>query len=285
LLNERRMRTQLLLTCVAVAGCAKIHDLRTTAHSLTAPKAPGAASQPGAAAEPGAASVPGVPAAASVPTAATGGATYQPDDGDAKTNFGAAISICAGWKGRSPGELADSDYHDYVEKRDSAVSADPKITTWNTKYLGYVPSEMFPFCEKISGDYAGGVDADKKPMGDMCKRSTDVRLDSIINNYYPTFKKSGLSNGSAWFARKDLEAARWYMYFGQGFNPQGRGCAMNDRYKKAFAPIKAKFDQAEALVKEIETARGVRFEKVENGNHVVFIDVNSNKPVEYSDKM
>jgi hypothetical protein len=214
-----------------------------------------------------------------------GGPAYEPPEGEARNNFGAAISICAGWKGHSPGDLADFEYHDYVEKRDAAIAADPQITHWNTKYLGYIPSEMFPTCEKISSDYANGVDAEKKPMGEMCKRVTDLRLNSIIDNYYPTFKKDGLGNGTAWFARKDLEAARWYMYFGQGFNPQGRGCAMNDRYRKAFTPIKAKFEQAERLVREIEAARGIRFEKVENGNHVVFIDLKSNQPVQYPDKM
>lgn len=254
---------RVLTTCfafgLAAAGCATVRGL-----------AGGAASGGG----PGS-----VPNAGSIAT----GPTYDPPAGDARNDFGGAIQICAGWKGHSPGDLADFEYHDYVDKRDAAIAADPKITSWNTKYLGYVPSEMFPWCEKMAKDYASGVDADKQPMNDLCKRVTDSRLNSIIDDYYPGFQKNGPEQTIVWFARKDLEAARWYMYYGEGFNPQGRGCAMNDRYKPGFAPIKAKFAKAEALVQEMEAAKGVRFVKVENGNAVVYVDAKTGATIAQAD--
>lgn len=216
---------------------------------------------------------------------------YDPPPGEARTNFLGALIVCQPYlkNHKSPGEVSEADYLNYVEKRDKGLAADTALKTWDKPSLGIVPKDLFPQCEKLMADYAAGVDAEKKPtLSNSCKNNVESRLNSIMNTYYPEFKKSGANRkGQAWFARKDLEAARFYMYQRDGWLMDGGACAHNDPYKRAFAPLKELFAKAEALVQQIEKARGVRFEKVETtgrASHVVFIDLATQKPVAKSDE-
>ena len=121
----------------------------------------------------------------------------------------------------------------------------------------------------------------------MCKSNVESRLKAIVDKYYPEFQKSGpTKNGQAWFARKDLEVARRYMYLQDGWATGLGACAHNDAYTAAFAPLKERFARAEPLVREIEAARGVKFEKVESSDssrHTVFIDLKTHDAVAKSD--
>ena len=63
-------------------------------------------------------------------------------------------------------------------------------------------------------------------------------------------------------------------------------CAHNDAYKAAFAPLKELFARVEPLVREIEAARGVKFEQVESSDssrHIVLIDLKTHEAVAKSD--
>lgn len=210
---------------------------------------------------------------------------YEPPMGSARTDFGAALSLCKGSLEGGPGKLSESTYQDYVEKRDRALKADPKLPSWDKQYLGFVPKELFPKCEKLVKDYVDGVDAEKKPtLLGPCENNTKQRLRSVIETYYPDFEKKGAAATTVWFARKDLEVARYTMYQTKGYRSQGGVCARNDPFKKAFAPLKEQFDKAEALVQKMEAAKGIKFGGVENGNHIVYIDLKTNQPVARSDQ-
>jgi hypothetical protein len=215
---------------------------------------------------------------------------YEPPPGAARTDFQGALMRCQPYinNHKSPGEVSEADYKAYVGKRDSALAKDSQLADWDKTSLGINAKELFPQCERLMADYAAGVDAEKNPsLGSACKNNVESRLNAIIDRYYPDFKKSGpTKNGQAWFARKDLEVARWYMYLRDGWTSGLGACSHNDSYKVAFLPLKELFAKAETLVLEIEAARGVKFEKVDssgNANHIVFIDLKTMTPVAKSD--
>jgi hypothetical protein len=214
-------------------------------------------------------------------------AGYDPPQTPAKTSFGRAISICSQYvnSNKSPGDVSESDYQDYIRLRDEALAADPKLVEWDTPYLGKVAKDLYPRCEKLASAYVAGVDAEKKPtLLTSCAHNTEARLNTIMQTYYPEFEKKGAGATSLFLPRKDLEAARYYMYKKDGWYTTG-GCATNDHYKAAFAPLIEKFQQAEALVKKMEQAKGVRFERVERkgtASSLIFVDVKTGKEVPQS---
>jgi hypothetical protein len=76
---------------------------------------------------------------------------------------------------------------------------------------------------------------------------------------------------TVWFARKDLESARYYMYRHEGgFASGGATCDANDQFKDAFKALADEFAEAEKQVKQWEKDRGVEFHKVEDGNKIIF---------------
>jgi len=215
---------------------------------------------------------------------------YEPPQGAPRTDFQGALMKCQPYikNNKSPGDVSEADYKSYIGKRDSALAVDSQLPEWDKASLGIVAKELFPLCEKLMNDYAAGVDADKNPaLSSACKSNVESRLNTIIDKYYPDFKKSGPNkNRQAWFARKDLEVARWYMYLRDGWTSTIGACAHNDAYKSAFLPLKELFAKALPLVQEIEAARGVKFAKVEsndNVRHIVFIDLKTMTPVARSD--
>jgi hypothetical protein len=211
-------------------------------------------------------------------------AGYDPPQTSAKTAFGQAISRCAGYikSNKSPGEVDESDYQEYISLRDEALAADPKLVEWDKPYLGMMPGELYPQCEKLFADYVAGIDADRKPTLDKsCAHNVESRLNGITQIYYPEFEKKGVSGVRLFHPRKDLEAARFYMYKREGWYTTG-GCASNDHYKPAFAPLVDKFQQVEALVKKMEQAKGARFERVERkgtASSLIFVDIKTGKPL------
>jgi len=213
---------------------------------------------------------------------------YEPTIQTVRNDVFGALNLCKPYvrDDKSPGLVSDQDYYEYTNQKASALAADPKAFEWDQLHMGIVAKELFPKCEKLMAAYAAGVDAEKTPaLSGPCKHNVESRLKSITDNYYPAFLKDRTASGQAWFARKELEAARFYMYRKEGWpQPLGSGCAINDSYKKAFAPLKTEFAAAEALVKKIEAGRGVTFVKVEQANnHILFLDVKTHKPVAKSD--
>ena len=191
---------------------------------------------------------------------------HEPTPTPATRGFGKAVSsICAPYINdkKGPGDVSEADYQEYLELRDIGLAEDPKLPEWDKAYLGRVPKEYFPKCEKLFSDYAKGVDAEKKPtLLTSCEHNVKSRLTSITETYYPDFEKKGAETTQLWHARKDLEAARFYMYKKDGWYTTG-GCATNDQYKKKFSPLKEIFAAAEKLVEKIEAAKNVRFAGVE----------------------
>jgi hypothetical protein len=191
---------------------------------------------------------------------------YEPTPSPAVNGFGRAVtSVCAPYikDKKSPGDVSETDYQEYVALRDAGLKEDPKLKEWDKPYLGKVPAEYFPKCEKLFADYAAGVDAEKKPnLLTSCEHNVNARLTSITETYYPDFEKLGAKTTKLWLARKDLETARFYMFKKDGWYTSG-GCATNDQYKKKFEPLKASFVAAEKMVEKIEAAKNVKFAKVD----------------------
>jgi hypothetical protein len=191
---------------------------------------------------------------------------YEPTQTPAVRGFGRAVSsICSPYINdkKSPGDVSEADYQEYLTLRDAGLAEDPKLPEWDKAYLGRVPKEYYPKCEKLFSDYAAGVDAEKKPtLLTSCEHNVQSRLTSITNTYYPEFEQKGAEAAKLWHARKDLEAARFYMYKKDGWYTTG-GCATNDQYKKKFAPLKEAFLAAAKLVEKMEAAKDVRFAGVE----------------------
>lgn len=199
-------------------------------------------------------------------------------------------AINALWKGMGPcisfmrtKKVTDVDYWKYVESREEAVKIDPRVLTTEEKVSGKVPKEVIPICDKLVDDYAKGIGYEDDPVSSVCSGNITKRLDPIEKTYYAQFKADGAAHAKAWLARKDLEAARWYITSKEGFRTGGRTCEVNASLKKAFAPLKEKFDKTEALVKEIEQAKGVRFGGIRNNNFIVFIDLKTGKEVAKAD--
>jgi hypothetical protein len=118
--------------------------------------------------------------------------------------------------------------------------------------------------------------------GAPCLRNAQSRLETIEGNYYPKWKENGPKKTIAWFARKDLEAAR-YMLTGKGFKVATPVCDGDDRDTEAFAKLESALSEMEELVAEIEKSKGVEFNGVRQPNHIVYLD-ESGEEVEHSDK-
>ena len=212
---------------------------------------------------------------------------YEPVSSPAVSGFGRAVtSICAPYirDKKSPGDVSESDYQEYLQLRDAGLAEDPKLPEWDKPYLGKVVSEFYPKCEKLFADYAAGVDAEKKPnLLTSCDHNVKSRLSSITDTYYPDFEKEGAKTTKLWHARKDLEAARYYLFKKDGWYTTG-GCATNDQYKKKFAPLKESFLAAEKLVEKIEAAKKVKFAKVKREgttSDLMWTDLKTHKTAVY----
>lgn len=110
---------------------------------------------------------------------------------------------------------------------------------------------------------------------ESCATSVNGRLDTIINTYYPDFKKGKFV--SVVFPRTDLETARFYLTDGgQGKSSMGKRCPPSVWTLPQYNDLKNRLAQAEALVVEIETAKGLKFNGLVEGN-LTYVDLKTNK--------
>jgi hypothetical protein len=117
-----------------------------------------------------------------------------------------------------------------------------------------------------------------------CAHNVNGRLDSIFNNYYPEYKQKGPSGGTTWFARKDLEVARWYLNPAEGYATGGSTCQPAEMPSPGYAQLRTRLGEAQRLVLEMENARGLHFVTVENQNHLVYTDAQG-KQITSSDQL
>ena len=200
-------------------------------------------------------------------------------------------AVNALWKGMGPcikfmrtKRVSDNDYWKYVESRKAAMAIDPGILTYEKKVSGRIPKDVIPICDKLVSDYEKGIGYENESVSSACRTNMSKRLDPIAKRYYPRFKADP-KRFKVWLARKDLEAARWYMTIKLGFKTGGRVCAVNDRFKKGFGELAEKLKKAEALVQEMEKAKGVVFVEVRNNTAVIYKDAKTGKELARSDQI
>lgn len=193
-------------------------------------------------------------------------------DSNLERIVGSAINACSyGLRyvdgGKNVAEsVSMSDYLKFNSNYEKAVTQRPDIASHSGKAFGKVVKDTLPKCIKIMDDYASGVGAKDLPVSKNCIKNVSVRLKPILPGgaYH-----SRLS--AVWFARKDLESARYRMYRDEnGLKSGGATCDANDQFKNAFKELADQFLQAEEQVKIWEQKRGVEFHKIEDGSKVIF---------------
>lgn len=113
-----------------------------------------------------------------------------------------------------------------------------------------------------------------------CVKNVSARLGSIEKVYYPKLAKKGPAGVKAWFARKDLEVARWYLYGEGGWaSARGTNCGEETRGEARFKALEDEWRRMEALVQELEKAKGVVFVTVEEPNTIVYEDAKTRERV------
>ncbi len=191
---------------------------------------------------------------------------------DLEKKVGYAMNACAHplryvADGKNVAEsVSMSDYSKFKSNYAEALAQKSDIDQYEGVVYGKKVSDVLPACVKLMKDYETGVGAKDLPVSSNCEKNVEARLKPILPGgaYH-----SRLS--TVWFARKDLESARYRMYLhDDGFKSGGATCDANDQFKDAFAAIKQRFDEAEAQVKKWEAERGVEFYRVEDGDKVIF---------------
>jgi hypothetical protein len=166
----------------------------------------------------------------------------------------------------NPALATDDEYIAYTTARDAVVAKDANITAFDASLAlsrDRTPSKMFPVCTKYFNDYVAGVNATDAPLSQFCVARVNPFL-KMAGERLADYQKAGPKLGHISQARGMLESARFGM-MKTGFGPVGH-CSMNDKFKKAFAPLKAQLDAMETQIVAAETAKGIKFAPVDNGN-------------------
>jgi hypothetical protein len=117
---------------------------------------------------------------------------------------------------------------------------------------------------------------------DAAIQNVERNLKSITDTYYANYKSKGISylnsDGQLWFIRKQMEVSRYYYSGGKlGYHGGGLVCdlgpAQTDPRYVALGP---KMDDAEAKVKEMETAKGYEFVECKD-NNIIFKEIKTGK--------
>ena len=183
----------------------------------------------------------------------------------------------------NPGLATDSEYYDYTSKRDELVAKDPTITAFDASLANshdVTPSKMFPVCNKYFADYTSGVNAAPLPLTSVCDANAKSFLKQTVDNLADYKAHKGSQYAYVQSPRRSLENARFAM-LKTGGGPMGH-CALNDRFKTAFAPLKAQLDSLETQILAEETAKGIKFVPVDNkdlGVGISYVDLKTNQPV------
>ncbi|MDJ1505296.1 hypothetical protein [Xanthocytophaga agilis] len=127
-----------------------------------------------------------------------------------------------------------------------------------------------------------GPSADKVNRLNVNLENAEKRLKTIEGTYYVRFQKDSsflTQTGAVWFARKDIESARYYATGGR------EGYAVSDRVQddaglNRFDPRVKKLLQeitdVESKVKEMEKAKGYEFVAVRD-NNIIYKDTETGK--------
>jgi hypothetical protein len=195
---------------------------------------------------------------------------------------------------KKPASASESAYQDYVYRRDTALAADPKVKDFDASLdpmRDWTPTKLLPVCDKYFADYTSGVGATDLPLSSSCDASYSMRVvtKKLADTRIGPNPKAELTAGqrdqyrrdagsALYLARFSLEAAR-YTYFSKFPTATGGArCASNDRFKKAFVPVKQAFDSAEAAVAARETEMGVKVVIAANGT-VSYLRLANNQPI------
>jgi hypothetical protein len=222
-------------------------------------------------------------AAKSPPSTKSPTGKKRPDTSATSPALDAMVVCVADMKSNpNPANATESVYLDYVYRRDLAIAADPKVKDFDASLESIrdlTPTKLFPACDKYYADYTSGVGAADLPLSSNCPSSADFFMRSVPKRieeskvapnpkaiYTPgqrdQFRKD--AGNAVHSARTAHENAR-YALFSQFATQFGARCASNDRFKKAFAPVKQRFDANEAAVVQRETELGVRPVVAKNG--------------------
>ncbi|RIH81199.1 hypothetical protein Mterra_03323 [Calidithermus terrae] len=110
---------------------------------------------------------------------------------------------------------------------------------------------------------------------DACAGNVNGRLDAVVNTYYPDFKRGKFV--SVVFPRTDVEVARYLLTDGtQGKSSPGKRCPPSVWTLPQYLELKKKLEHAEALTAEIETAKGLKFNGLVEGN-LTYVDLKTNR--------
>jgi hypothetical protein len=182
-----------------------------------------------------------------------------PKSSDARSMVRKAARACGDAMRAQPiaAQADEASYQIYVISREWAAKLEPGIMTYDASLDAFediTPSKIFPTCDRYFGDYASGVGAADLPLSQLC-----------IGRAQPYLKQAEgrlaaqSAGGRVGFTRSGLEQARIVLYskYDQGLL-FGR-CATNDKFKKAFLPLKQKYDQLDASISALEAAKGIKF--------------------------
>jgi hypothetical protein len=211
-----------------------------------------------------------------------------PKNNDARNAIRHAFSSCTdSMRDKpNPANATEAKYQEYIQWRGWIDKLEPGDTAYDAS-IDYVtdmtPSKFIPKCDKYFGDYAAGVGAADLPLSPDCEGRIKPFV-KLAND----FAKNGSKVGDI---RMNVEHVRLALYgkYDMGFVVPR--CDTNDKFKKAFAPIKAQYDALEAMVTPLETAKGLKFIQmvetlpsplagVSSLTIVHYVDLKTNQPVE-----
>lgn len=164
--------------------------------------------------------------------------------------------------------ISDDDYFTYTAARDAAAVAEPTILVFDASldyHVERTPSKWFPKCTTYYANYASGVGAADLALTPLCHGRVDPLFKwtaSALADYQATASQA--AHGKLGGARGQLETLRFALFKTGNAGPIGH-CSINDRFKKAWAPLKQQFDTLEAQIIAAETAKGVQFVSTDNG--------------------
>jgi hypothetical protein len=117
---------------------------------------------------------------------------------------------------------------------------------------------------------------------DAAISNVERNLKSITDTYYANYKSKGISylnsDGQLWFIRKQMEVSRYYYSGGKlGYHGGGLVCDLGPaQADPRYVALGPKMDDAEAKVKEMETAKGYEFVECKD-NNIIFKEIKTGK--------
>ena len=109
--------------------------------------------------------------------------------------------------------------------------------------------------------------ATTRPVSRPCGANASTNLDRVVARYR-AYSDDGLTQGTVYWCRHDLEVARHVLYGEGGLDGSGAVCSRRDRRSVDFRDLDARFAEAQSMAREVEEARGVRFVGIEHGRLV-----------------